>query len=464
MASKAFLTYRPKLWQQLAQNWEHCRDFYSTLYTPELREKYLTQSPMEDPGLYKVRVETAYYQDLFTRPIVDGAALLSDISVDQGDYIPEDFFEDVDLQGNSIEAFFRGLDEEALLLDAVLVLVDYSSEHQRPYWTKIPIDSCHAPQTMMVEHTERIKTLSVANVKEVFVKENDSAEAVTQFDLYERDPARVTTYTMVDGIPVGQEPRTFGRAGFSAGQSLITELPIFWYSVSGARILNTDLRYPNKPPFLWLQTLNRKIFNCESNLEAQEAGGKWLRKGAMRDSHTNKYPPFYVGAGVVEDLPADPNATIDYVEASGTSLAVARESQDKRIATAKEIGRVYWQGGNVAATATQVYFESRQAVLTLSGIGVQKASFSTELFQATAAYYSRGYTIGTPAGGVEVSTRALEAPLQTDEWGRYSEDEEKGRITTEEYLHELQRHGRYPGLDPEGRESTDGSIQPTGQG
>lgn len=396
--------------------WEKAADCYSGLYSSDLKRKWLPIKTMEPDDAYNVRVTMAIAPKDFEDAVNDNAALLSDFTILDG--TPESFQleerqRNIDLMGNSLIEFLQKCDISALNFDACFVLVERSSdpmpdsnlevvENPRvPHLALISLRDVCSWQEAMINGVKRLTRLvvkrSLYQPKGGTSYENELVE-----EYWEYQPGFVIVHTKDSKGEISSgEPIPYLD---STGQPL-REIPVVWYSVSGAPCLGSstpDGNLPlNAPPFMSLAERVLWQFRQESELDDT------LDK-------TNHPTPVREWPGRIPDNPPDlvlgSNSVIEAttgckvypfeISASGVSLTADRIERSRAIM--RELARSFVGANHEGKTATESLIELGSAKATIKGVARRKESMVQEILR-----YWCMYTGEVPTGGIRVSDTIL---------------------------------------------------------
>lgn len=429
--------YRDDYWQRLAVQWQKIDDLYSDLWYEDSRRKYLVQKAAESTEAYGVRVRMAVV-DNFLRAAVDGyAGLLSEMVANGVPQSLTEFWDDVDLQGNSFEAFWLEVDRAALKHGAAAVLTDFNGS--RPYWVLMPLPSLWCPLVTVESGEKSLARLGYLTSVSVAEAEGFGVQNLRQMWVYESNPARATVWMEVEsgGELLRGETVEFRRPTTGAGLGEpLEDLPIVWYSLAG-----DPLFCPSPPPFTGLANLNLLAFNKGSELDAAESVG--LMPSFLRywpGSVPERVGDLIVG-GVVE-IPA--GGDLKALATDPAVIQIAHERQLARGQTLQKLANAFLTGGDTERTATEVVIEASQAKLSLHAIAERKASAIQEALKYWAQFSDRLYRYPDSAGSVEVSASAVDAPISAQERQQIREDFLAGLLTAGQVLAIYKRAGLIP--------------------
>lgn len=419
--------YRDDRWSQLATQWEKIDDLYQDLAEFKTRAKYLVRKPAESDEDYRVRVLQATVDNHLKNAVNGYSGLLSEVVTEELPESLDEYWDDVDLQGNSFEAFWLSADQATLKHGACLILTDYSQA--RPYWVLMPLPMIWAPAVLVENGKSYIARVAYETAVTVPDPEGFGTSTLRQFWVYEHRPARVTVWSQQEsgGDLVPGETLEFRRASLGTGLGEpLQELPLTWYSITGDPLLA-----PGVPPFMALTNLNYLAFNKASELDAAESRGLMPTYKRMWPGSVPETPSDLFVGGVVE-VPA--GGDLQTLATDPSTISVAHERQKDRLEVLQRLSQAFLNGGEVERTATEVVIEASQAKLNLQIIAKRKGSAIEECLKLWAVFSDRSYRYPDPAGSVEVSRKATDVPLNAQDRAQIREDFLAGLLSAQQVL------------------------------
>jgi hypothetical protein len=401
------------------------------LWNPEVRKRFLLRYPGEPDDAYNNRLRSSHLDNFVSPAITGHASILSEFSLADIPQSLEDNRTDVDLEGHSLEDFALSLDEDAIASDAMLVLVEFNEALGRPYLVSIPVSSVYSPLVGKIKGRLRIIRFSVKSTI-TLLDGKFGTKAVNQYRVYQADPARVQVWQeSEEGLaPVGEELIFLG-----ANKQPLGDIPVVWYSVSSAPLLQ-----PIPPNILPLVELNLAYFNKASEIDTTETVTnlptpyrKW--PGQVPDEK----PPLFLGTNAAIDLPE--KGEVGFLEPTGSTLSIAHTRQMDRARQLERMSQQLISSGEIPKTATEALIEASQSRLTVGALAKRKQSVWQEIFKLWQRFADATYRYPDPVGTLTVSEAALKASATPEEVGQIFSGFTSGAYTRETMLEKLNQIG-----------------------
>lgn len=350
---------------------------------------YLPREAKEPTSAYKARLARSPYLRRL-EPIIDGfAGLLAEYYLEDVPEGLEEYFNNIDLMGNSFQVFLKECDKMALRDGHCFVYVDYpvmqeevtrsalddQSDTRQPYL--VLIDPRNVPNwsydfvngEMVIQHVTIKETIKVQNgdfgyeYKEVWRVLTPGAFAVFEI-VRDTDTGNWVPQLIEQGV------------------TSLSEVPFVYYSVS-------DLHpFTSFPPLLNLAELNLLHYQQSSdyytvmhmcNLPVP------VRKGAMELDGT--IPELILGPNSPVDVPID--GDFAFVEPAGTAIEATRQSIIDIESKMDEMALSFLSGNQQEKTATEVSIQSAQTQSFLSTLADQKESAATTMLKLMGMYVNQ---------------------------------------------------------------------------
>ena len=362
--------FRPKQWIQLEPSWQLCRDLMENFNCMEMRQRHLVQRMGEPNESYNQRLRMATLQNAFEAAIRSMAAKISDYELLDPLEAISPYLDDVDCQGRNLETFVLSALSDALVVDSIVLIVDFNNELKRPYLTTIAVDALYCPLSLMEGGRTFIQQVGVSFCKTVPDGDFGQKE-IEGIRVYRNRPATCQEYHHIDGewVSVGAIQKFTNVQG-----QPLQELPIVWLSLQGFPKLQAGAAWS-----LPLAQANFIHYNRESELDTAI-------------SITNLPTPYRTWPGAAPDaappLPLGVNHCVElsngmslgYLEPSGGSLALSHARQQHREEQMTALGVTFVSEGT-NKTATQVIAESEDKRAGIDTIRTIVASAFQEAFK-----------------------------------------------------------------------------------
>jgi Domain of unknown function (DUF4055) len=414
----------PKSWADRVAQWDLLKDVFDGLHSKDIRYKYLTQATFEPPKAYKERVRNSHFDNFFKPTIQSYAGLLSNFELlnDTPDVIHNNL-DNINNQGDSLVTWAMDVDIAALRDDCCVALIDTepltesnSRKERSPWVVLIDIRDVFSPLVAFVDGEWVL-------VRVVILRHVEIADGLYGTKLQKQwcvyTPGQSQTIIEDDqGQLTYEDPVIM----MDAAGNVLDRVPIAWYSISGARLME-----PNSPPFLGLAELNVKYFQKESELDDTESKVNTITATrTWPQAVPTVCPPLPSGANKVIEIPG--GGKVDLLEAEGKGLSLAYERQNNRIERMDRLAQAFLQGAR-ERTATEAILESSQAKLSLRGIARRKESFLQCVFKWMARLSDPLFNENEFVGGVKVSERHLQAPLSAQDFAQIISAWEMGLLS-----------------------------------
>jgi hypothetical protein len=351
----------------------------------EMRQRHLVQRMGEPNESYNQRLRMATLQNAFEAAIRSMAAKISDYQLQDPLEAISPYLDDVDCQGSNLETFVLSALSDALVVDSIVLIVDFNNELKRPYLTTIAVDALYCPLTLMENGRTFIQQVGVSFCKTVADGEFGQKE-IEGIRVYRHRPATCQEYHNTEGewTSVGEIQKFSNVKGVA-----LEELPIVWLSLQGFPKLQAGAAWS-----LPLAQANFIHYNRESELDTAI-------------SITNLPTPYRIWPGAVPDatpglnlgvnhcLELSNGMSIGYLEPSGGSLALSHARQQHREEQMTALGATFVSEGT-NKTATQVIAESEDKRAGIDTIRTIVASAFQEAFKLWYEFSDPKYDRSSP--------------------------------------------------------------------
>ena len=385
MSDNSKPNFRPKRWLDLEPSWQLCRDLMENFNCIEMRQRHLVQRMGEPNESYNQRLRMATLQNAFESAIRSMAAKISDYQLQDPLEAIVTYLDDVDCQGSNLATFILNTLSDALVVDSIVLVVDFNNELKRPYLTEIPIDALYCPLSLTENGKTFIQQIGVSFCKTVPDGEFGQKE-IEGIRVYRHRPATCQEFYNIDGewVSVGDIQKFTNVQG-----QPLQELPIVWLSLQGFPKLQAGAAWS-----LPLAQANFIHYNRESELDTAI-------------SITNLPTPYRTWPGAAPDaapsLPLGVNhcvelsngMTLGYLEPSGGSLALSHARQQHREEQMSALGATFVSQG-MNKTATQVMAESEDKRSGIETIQTIVASAFQEAFKLWYEFSEPKYDRASP--------------------------------------------------------------------
>ena len=390
-------------------------DAWYCLKGEETKKKYLPKEPAEPAEAYAGRLERAVFSDFFKAGIEAFAGVLSRSTPKDLPPTFENALDNVDLEGNSLEAFWMTVDALCLRDGGVPILVempdgqptDGASEaalKRRPYLVNRTRSTCLNWRTEIVDSVEVVTRLTLLEWAEV--DDPDGGFGVKYEERYRViEPGKWTLYKLTkrDNGTLTLDEVTNGRY-LDSKQKPLTICPVVWYPAENAGFGRGGL------PLRQVVEHCFQYFRKSSDLEEKThkcAMPVPVRKGAPPPMPGQVAPPLVIGPNTAIDV--DKDGDFFWREPEATSLAEQRE----QIREVKELIDQHLLGflsgeSKVTKTATQAQLEGGRVQVSIKAMGERKKSVMQSILAIWCLYTGEELAVGA---GLTMDENAFAEPL-----------------------------------------------------
>lgn len=408
----------------------------------DLIRDYLPKEEAEPTEAYKGRIGRAAYQPRYRQAIEGFTGVLTRFQLNNPPISWEDYADDIDLEGNSVEAFWAAADALALRDGACLITVEmppgseasraeelasgrrpYLTLHQRSNvinWRMTNVDGVEVPQ--------RVTVLELAEV-------DDGDYGVKTEVRYRVHEAGGWRLLKIEQSPKGLASVVELESGeyLDSDQQPLPFPPVCWYSVELAGFGKGGL------PLRQLALMSIEHLQKRSDLTEKThrcAMPVPVRTGVVPDAPGARSKSVVLGPNTIVDLP--PGGTFAWEEPSASSLAEQR-SQLAELEEQMRDATVQFVQGSSAKTATQAGLEATQTQASMKNIARQK----NNAIQRCMALWSlfTGDDLLQDAG-IMMSPTIYDRPLDAADVTQLSTMEAAGQLSRQSFLEEMIKGGR----------------------
>ena len=415
-------------WRTLhAEVWQPCRDLFEEMATLDMKRRNLIQRPSEPEDAYSNRVRAAYLDNHYSLALRSYAALLGKFSFTQEPHetpktitesnkaIPEGrIASNIDLNGNDFKSVLSTLNQMALCLGAVMVVVDVWDAEKRPFLRVWNLDEIfykagdNSFQRGIVTINEGGQTFieSFCGRYEVAeLNDNGILEDVEYYLEYKHRPCRTILWKIEDGTPtqMGSEVQIKGANG-----KQLEEIPCVSHDFNG--------NPPGDPPLpllFSLARLNITHFNALSEFQTILTvvnGPTPVRTWAPNMPVPEERQDLFLGINSVLDMPG--GSHVSFLEPSGNALTISAQVLSGQLEQMARLGQRFLSGGDIARTATEAMLDSAQAETLLIDMANRVENTAEEIIKWWKVFEEPSYNYPDYAGGIKINTEALLVPMQ----------------------------------------------------
>jgi hypothetical protein len=400
---------------------EHCDDLeraydaWHCLKGDEIKRKYLPPEPAEPPTAYEGRLDRAVFSDFFRAGLEGFAGVLSRSELKDPPPTFEAAKDNVDLEGNSLEAFWLTVDPLCLRDGGVPILVempdgqptDGASEaaaKRRPYLVSRTRATCLNWKTDVVGSVEVVTRCTFLEWAEVDSEDGDfGVKYEERYRVIE--PGKWTLYRLTkrgDGSMV-MEVVDEGQY-LDSRQQPLTICPVVWYSAEKAGFGHGAL------PLRQVVEHCFQYFRNSSDLEEKThkcAMPVAVRKGALPPGPGQAVTPLVIGPNTAVDV--DKDGDFFFREPSATSLAEQRAQikEVKELIDQQLLGFLTGES-KITKTATQSQLEGSRTQASIRAMSERKKSVMQSIFAIWCLYTGEQLAVGA---GLTVDENAFAPPV-----------------------------------------------------
>ena len=394
---------------------ERAHDAWYCLRGDGIKRKYLPPEPAEPPTAYEGRLGRAVFSDFFRAGLEGFAGVLSRSELKDPPATFEANKDNVDLEGNSLEAFWLTVDPLCLRDGAVPILVEMPSGNptdgateaalkRRPYLVSRTRATCLNWKTDVVDSVEVVTRCTFLEWAEVDSEDGDfGVEYEERYRVIE--PGKWTLYRLVKRADGSMEMQKVDDGQYlDSKQQPLKICPVVWYSAEKAGFGQGAL------PLRQVVEHCFQYFRKSSDLEEK------THKCNMPVPVREGFPPPQPGQPQ-EQLVIGPNSFIDvptggkfyWSEPAATSLAETRTQIDKvkELIDQQLLGFLTGES-KIAKTATQSQLEGGRTQVSIHAMGERKKSVMQSIFAIWCLYTGEKLAVGA---GLTMDENAFAPPV-----------------------------------------------------
>ena len=408
-------SFRHPILQEHARDLEKAFDAWYCLRGEETKRKYLPKEPAEPATAYEGRLGRAVFSDFFKAGIEAFAGVLSRSDLIDPPPTFERAVDNVDLEGNSLQAFWLTVDALCLRDGGVPILVEMpdgqptdganeAALKRRPYLVNRTRSTCLNWRTTIVDSVEVVTRCTFLEWAEV--DDPDGGFGVMYEERYRViEPGKWTLYKLTkraDGT-LALEVVDEGQY-LDAKQQPLTVCPVVWYPAEKAGFGKGG------PPLR--QVVEHCIEHFQMRSDLKEKTHKCampvpVRKGAPPPMPGQAVTPLVIGPNTAIDV--DKDGDFFFREPSATSLAEQR-AQVKEVEDLINQQLLGFLSGDSkqTKTATQAQLEGGRTQVSIKAMGERKRSVMQSILAIWCLYTGEELAVGA---GLTMDENAYDAPL-----------------------------------------------------
>ena len=439
-------SFQHPILREYAADLQRAYDAWYCLKGEETKKKYLPKEPAEPPEAYAGRLGRAVFSDFFKAGIEAFAGVLSRSDLVDPPASFEKAQDNVDLEGNSLQAFWMTVDALCLRDGGVPILVempdgqptDGASEaalKRRPYLVNRTRSTCLNWRTEIVDSVEVVTRCTFLEWAEVDSPDGDfgvvyeeryrviEAGKWTLYRLKKESDGRLT----IDELDDGQY--------LDAKQKPLTICPVVWYPAEkvgfgrGGQPLRQVVEHCFQH-FRKSSDLEEKTHKCAMPVP--------VRKGAPPPMPGQAVTPLVIGPNTAVDV--DKDGDFFFAEPSATSLTEQREQIKEVVELINQQLLGFLSGDSkITKTATQAQLEGGRTQVCIKSLGERKKSVMQSILAIWCLYTGEELPVGA---GLTMDENAFVPPLDA-QGAKALMDLAGGEplISQESAVEELQRGG-----------------------
>lgn len=383
-------------------------------YLRGVKSTYLPKEPAEPPEAYEARLSRAVFGGFFASSVEAFAGALSRYSlIDPPDSF-NDAVDNIDLEGNSLAAWFMQADSLMLRDGGVWLQVEMPpgrvtnaaeevAAGRRPYLVMRPRAKGLNWRSRIVDGVERLERVTFLEMVEV----EDGGFGVTFEPRYRVVTASEWLLFQIETDAKGQATPVVVDQGqyLGANGQPLPIPPVIWYPSEQAGHGQGGL--PLR------QVVEHSIEHFQMRSDLAEKTHKCAMPVPVAIGRTPPAPgearrPLVIGPNSVVDL--DPGGSFSFAEPSADSLAEQRAQigEVEKLIARQTLGFLYGDGGGTK-TATQAGLEAAQTQAGITRLGQRKASAIQSLMMVWCMFTGEQLDVGA---GLQMSSTIYEKPLE----------------------------------------------------
>jgi hypothetical protein len=383
-------------------------------YLRGVKEKYLPKEPAEPPDAYNARISRAVFAGFFRSSVEAFAGVLTRYSLKEPPVSFEQALDNIDLEGNSLAAWWMQADTLMLRDGGVALCVEMppgmpanAAEERalgrRPYFVTRPRAKMLNWRTSLeggIETLERVTFLEMADVPDgEFGVKFEPRYRVIGIGYWALLEIRRNAANELEVIVEDQ-----GEYLGPGGQPLPV-CPVVWYPSEQATFGNGGM------PLRQVVEHSIEHFQMRSDLSEKThrcAMPVPVITGRMPPAPGEARRPLVIGPNSVVDL--DQGGSFTFAEPSASSLAEQRAqiAEVEKLISRQTLGFLYGDPGSTK-TATQVGLEAAQTQAGITRLGERKASAMQALLAIWCMFTGEPLPVGA---GLQMSESIYDKPLE----------------------------------------------------
>jgi hypothetical protein len=408
-------SFQHPILREHADDLQRAFDTWYCLKGEETKKKYLPKEPAEPEGAYTGRLGRAVFSDFFKAGIEAFAGVLSRSELKDPPASFEKSQDNVDLEGNSLQAFWMTVDALCLRDGGVPILVempdgqptDGASEaalKRRPYLVNRTRSTCLNWRTAIVDSVEVVTRCTFLEWAEV---DDESGDFGVKYEERYRviEPGKWTLYKLTkraDGslnLEVDDEGQYL-----DSKQKPLTICPVVWYPAEKAGF--------GKGGLPLRQVVEHCIEHYQMRSDLKEKTHKCampvpVRKGAPPPMPGQAAAPLVIGPNTAIDV--DKDGDFKFAEPDGSSL-VEQRAQIKEVEELINQQLLGFLSGDskMTKTATQAQLEGGRVQVSIKAMGERKRSVMQSILAIWCLYTGEELAVGA---GLTMDENAFAEPL-----------------------------------------------------
>ena len=381
----------------------------------DVKRKYLPPEPAEPPDAYVGRLGRAVFSDFFRAGLEGFAGVLSRSELKDPPPTFEANKDNVDLEGNSLEAFWLTVDPLCLRDGGVPIIVempdgrptDGASEaaaKRRPYLVSRTRATCLNWRTAVVGSVEVVTRCTFLEWAEVDSEDGDfGVKYEERYRVIE--PGKWTLYRLIKRTDGSMVMEVVDNGEYlDSRQQPLTICPVVWYSAEKAGFGRGAL------PLRQVVEHCFQYFRNSSDLEEKThkcAMPVAVRKGALPPGPGQVVTPLVIGPNTAVDV--DKDGDFFFREPSATSLVEQRAQikEVKELIDQRLLGFLTGES-KITKTATQSQLEGGRTQVSIRAMSERKKSVMQSILVIWCLYTGEQLAVGA---GLTVDENAFAAPL-----------------------------------------------------